>query len=124
MKTLFVLPASILFAVTAFSQPIDAGSTKSVDMTAERNRIQGERAHMEARVAQEEAACYARFAVTDCLREVRVRRREALTDLRRQDIVLKEIERKRKTREQMERISEKSSAQRFEEEAARRLDAR
>lgn len=124
MKKLFSALAVLLVSVTTFSQPTETGAAQSRGIEAERSRIQAERARDEALFEHEEAACYARFAVTDCLREVRVRRREALDDLRRQEVVLNDAERKRKGLEEMERIQEKSSAQRMEEEAISRREAR
>lgn len=128
MKKFFSFFALLLIVLSAFAQPTDtATGSKSqplLDIEAERSRIQAERAREEARYQTEEAACYAKFAVTDCIRHVRVHRREALDELRRQTLALNDAERKRKALEQIERIKEKSSAQRMEEEAARRLEAR
>ena len=70
---------------------------------AERARIERSRALEEARFAQEEPACYARFAVNDCLIAERARRREALADLRRQENVLNDAERRRKGAQQIMR---------------------
>jgi colicin import membrane protein len=119
MKKLFPF-LLLLVTYSAFSQPTEAGTGQSLDIEAEHSRIQTERARQATRYEQEEAACYARFAVTDCLRKVHVRRRESLADLRRQEILLNEAERKRKTLEQMKRLQEKSSVQRFEQEATKR----
>lgn len=128
MKKLFSFFALLLVVLSAFAQPTDTATGRKsqppLDIEAERRRIQAERAREEARYQTEEAACYAKFAVTDCIRHVRVYRREALDKLRRQALALNDAERKRKALEQIERIQEKSSAQRMEEEAARRLEAR
>lgn len=123
MKRLFSVLALLLLAVPTFAQLSDT-ATPSLDIEGELRRIQADRTRAEARFAGEDAACYARFAVTDCLREVRVRRREVLDDLRRQEVAINDAERKRKAQEQIERIEERSSAQRLEEEAASRLRAR
>ncbi len=122
MKKLFPVLALLLSTACAFSQPADTGTPQPLDIEGERTRIQAERAREEAHYGQAEAACYARFVVTDCLRDVRVHRREALAKLRRQELALNDAERKRKALEQMERIEEKSSVQRREE--ASRLKAR
>lgn len=123
MKKFGSMLALILITVSTFSQPTDTGTAQPLDIGPERGRIQAERAREEARYEQEETACYARFAVTDCLGKVRVHRREVLDDLRRQEVMLNDAERKRKALEQIERIQEKSSAQRVEEKAASRLQA-
>jgi colicin import membrane protein len=61
--------------------------------SATRARIQAERHHIETRSMAEEAACYQRFAVNDCLVDSRARRRTALQDLRRQEVSLNDAER-------------------------------
>lgn len=128
MRKLVSFFALLLIVAPAFSQPTDTGtgtgSPQPLDIEGERSRIQAERTREEALNVKEEVACYARFAVTNCLRQVRVHRREALDKLRRQELALNDAERKQKALEQMERIKENSSAQRLEEEAARRLEAR
>ncbi|WP_114969534.1 hypothetical protein [Rhodoferax ferrireducens] len=128
MKRLFLTLALFLITATAWSQPTDAGTgivpSAAVDSEGERSRIQAERAREAARYQSDEAACYARFAVSDCLRKARAQRREVLGKLRQQELALNDAERKRKTQEQLERIKEKSSAQQMEEEAARRREAR
>ena len=84
-----------------------------LDVPTERLRIQSERASAEQRFGQEEAACYSRFAVTDCVREVRARRRALLDDLRRQEFVLGDSERKQRALEQFQRLEEKASDQKL-----------
>ena len=105
-KFLFVL-ALLHFISPIHSQSVEIGTTLNIQ--TERLRIEAQRRDYELHYAQEEAACHARFAVTDCLQEVRVRRRESLDDLHRQDLLLKAVERQRRTLQQMERIKEKSS---------------
>jgi len=126
MKRLFYFFVLFLIVAPAFSQPTDtgAGPPQPLDIEGERSRIQAERTREESLNVKEEAACYAKFAVTNCLGQVRVRRREALDKLRRQEVALNDAERKQKALEQIERIKENSSAQRLEEEAVRRLEAR
>ena len=123
MKKLFSVLALLLLAVPTVAQLPDA-ATPSLDIEGELRRIQADRTREEARFAAEDVACYARFAVTDCLRDVRVRRREVLDDLRRQEVAINDAERKRKAQEQIERMDEKSSARQIEDEAASRLRAR
>lgn len=102
----------------------DAVSRQPIDSGAELGRLQAQRAREEARYEKEEAACYARFAVTDCLREVRARRRETLALLRQQEVALNDAQRRQKALEQLERIRDKTSSQRLEEDAIRRSQAR
>lgn len=127
MKKLFLMLAFSLHVITPFAQETagDASERPTLPGTAvERNRIQAERMREEARYQTEAAACYARFAVSDCLRGLRVHRREVLETLRRQEILLNDADRRQKGLEQIGRITEKSSEQQQEEAVTRRLDAR
>lgn len=90
---------------------------------AERARIQQERDALELSFQGEETACYQRFAVTDCMVKIRAVRREALADLRRQEISLNSTEAKRKAAEQIARLEQKSSQQAQADEAARVAEA-
>ena len=63
----------------------------------------------DANIEKQKAACYARFAVNDCLRKVRAHQREVLDVQRRKEIELKDAERKEKARQRQEQLKEKSS---------------
>lgn len=90
---------------------------------AERARIGLERSRLEAGFLAEDVACYQRFAVNSCLDEVNERRRAAMADLRRQEILLNEAERKRKGAEQMRKTEEKASVENQQADAERRAKA-
>lgn len=77
----------------------------------ERARIRAARASEQERSAELERACYARFAVNDCLIEVRRARRDVLADLRRQELSLNDAQRKRRAAEQLLRSDNKASGQ-------------
>ena len=111
----------ISFLLLAFSLAGTSAQTNPEDVT--RQQIQKARSAEEARFSDQERACYERFAVNDCLKQVRVKRRLALEDLRRQEIVLNDLERRKKAADQIELIQEKSSPQKLEEASASRLDA-
>jgi len=76
----------------------------ALDVAQERSRIAQARTLYEQRFTQAEQACYQRFAVFDCLHQARKERRLSLDELRRQDIVLNELERKRNASAALERI--------------------
>jgi len=86
-------------------------------------QIQKARSAEEAHFSDQERVCYERFAVNDCLKQVRVKRRSALENLRRQEVILNDLERRKKAADQLELIQEKSSPQKLEEANASRLDA-
>ncbi len=89
----------------------------------ERARIAGERARLEAGYAAENTQCYRKFQVTNCLEEVKVRRREAMADLRRQEISLNEQDRRAKAAEQLQKTEDKVSPAKQQAEADRRAAA-
>ncbi len=91
--------------------------------SAERTRINAERLRLESGFSAEDAACYKKFLVNNCLDEVKVRRREALADLRRQEVSLNAQDRHLKGAEQIRKTEEKSSPQRQQEAADRRGEA-
>ena len=90
---------------------------------AERVRISAERSRLEATFALEDTACYKRFLVNNCLDEVKVRRRDAMADLRRQEIVLNDEARKAKAAEQLQKTEVKSSPEKLQQEADKRAQA-
>lgn len=90
---------------------------------AERARIGVERSRLETGFLTEDVACYQKFAVNNCLDEINGRRRAAMADLRRREILLNEEERKRKGAEQIRKTGEKASAENQQVDAERRAKA-
>jgi hypothetical protein len=74
----------------------------------ERARIQQLRQEYEALDEQAQAACYQKFAVTDCLRAARANKRLVLDDLRHQEVILNDLERQHKAAEALQRIEKKT----------------
>ena len=83
----------------------------------ERSKIAAERARLEAGFQAEEAACKSRFAVNACLQEIRPRRNAAMADLRRQDLLINEAERKARGADQSQKTEDKSSLERQQQRA-------
>lgn len=86
-------------------------------------QIERERRRQEVIYAEQEADCYQRFAVNDCLREVRSRRRVVMEDLRRQDILVNNEQRKLKGVEELRRLEERRSEQALQEAQDQRAAA-
>lgn len=86
------------------------GVTKADHRTAERTRIQHERAALAARRQHDESDCYNRFAVEDCLRKVRTQVREVEGRLRTQEVELNDSERREKAADRLRAIEEKQNA--------------
>ena len=69
-------------------------SISDAQSQAEQMRINKERAVLETQYAAQETECYKRFAVNSCLGELRARKRLSMDALRRQEIVLNDVQRK------------------------------
>ena len=95
-----------LLAAQAASQGVRPTGPQATD-ALERTRIREARVAAQASFDAQEALCYQRFVVNDCLEEVRRTRRTLLADLRRQDLSLNEAQRKRRASEQLLRSDEK-----------------
>lgn len=122
MKIPLIALGSLVLFLAAQAQQV--APSVPLDSSAERVRIEADRAKAQTQFEKEEANCYQRFAVNDCLRAVKVRRRAVLEELRRQEIILNEDDRKKRAVEQLRRADEKASAQIQQEEADRRAAAR
>lgn len=101
----------------AASQPVDGP-----DLVSERARIKAERDRISAAKAQEERACQDRFAVNDCMNAAERRWRAPLADLRRQENAIRDVERRRRSAEQV-RQAEARAAQDQADAAQRREKA-
>jgi hypothetical protein len=111
MKRLLIALAICGTAAVALAQEEDP------QVKAERERITGERNQAEAVYRAEEKACYGQFAVTDCMKAAKAKRRVVLADLRRQEVSLNDTQRKRQAAEHMRQLEERSSARRQQERA-------
>lgn len=110
------LSLAALLAASAMAQaPVSSGedagkhphAAAAAQRKAEHERIRHEREALKAQQVKEEAACYQRFAVEDCLRAVRARGRDAEGRLRTQEIMLNDAERKEKAADRLKAIEEK-----------------
>lgn len=90
---------------------------------AERLRIANDRTLIEASSQRDDSACYQRFFVNNCLDAVRLKRGAELADLRRQEAVLDDQERKAKGAEQLKKTEDKESAEKQQAAADKRADA-
>ena len=83
-----------------------------LDVQAERTRIAQERRQELARQHDVEAGCYKKFAVQGCLNASRAQHRQVMDDLRRQEVLLNDQERRLRGAEQLRKIEEKTSTAR------------
>jgi hypothetical protein len=83
----------------------------AVAADAERDRIAGERAAANARLAEQERECESRFLVAPCLEEVRRAHRERTASLRQQQLQLDETRRREAAAARRKAIAERAEAQ-------------
>lgn len=113
MKNAWGIPGLVLLIVgPAMAQSAAFVSEEShravqAQRQVERDRIHQERQVMIAARKRDETACYRRFAVEDCLREVRAQARDAELQLRARELQLNDAERKDKAAERLRSIEEK-----------------
>jgi small-conductance mechanosensitive channel len=87
----------------------DAGTPQRI--AAERQQLQAQRNDVEQAHELRSRECWQRFAVNDCLREVRRSRRAALDPLRAWELELNAQERAWQTFQREERLRQKDDAQ-------------
>jgi len=105
------LPVLVAPAWAATGVEVDAASASTAaHRKVERDRIKMEREALMARRQQDEAVCFQRFAVEDCLRGVRAKARESHDRLRAQEIELNDAERREKAVERLRAIEDKQMA--------------
>ena len=90
---------------------------------AERSRIDQERASVETVFLESQAVCYQKFAVEGCQVKARGVRREALADLRRQEVTLNATQARLQGAAQLSRVDSKSSTQAESDRATQRAVA-
>lgn len=96
---------------------------QTVNIDAQRAAIGAERNRLESGFLSEDAACYEKFAVNSCLEKVNTRRRAVMADLKRQEIVLNDAQRKSKADQQIRKRQEKSSPENLQQDSQRRAQA-
>lgn len=116
------MKASVLMFL-ALAAPLSVLAQAQAVVDAQRARIDIERSQAEQQFAAQEVACYRKFAVNDCLLANRADRRERLADLRRQELVLNDAERKRRASERVRSLEDRNAARNDAQEAAERAES-
>jgi len=73
-----------------------------------RSLLEARKREQAAQFDAQEQACSKVFAVTDCIREVNVRRRGVVAALRKEENALNEVERRQRERERLQSLQEKA----------------
>lgn len=120
---IFIAPilAGLIFCGAANGQNTPQNGPMKAEV--ELARIRSQQAEIEATYAADERGCYQKFAVYDCIGQARVTRREALADLRRQELAINAAEAKRRGAEQLSKTEERATPQAMREAEQRLLEA-
>ncbi len=86
---------------------------------AEKARIAAERGQAEAVFREEQKACYGTFAVNDCTAAARAKRRQVLSDLKRQEVSLNDAMRRRQAAERVKSLDDRATEAAKREEEGR-----
>jgi colicin import membrane protein len=84
------------------------GLSATTSWADERARVEDQRRSLQAQFRADEQACQERFAVNDCVSEVKARRRQALAPLREQELTLDELDRRQRASERRAAIAGKA----------------
>jgi hypothetical protein len=110
MKFIFSLAFCLGLFGSAFAQAeLDVGQQ---ERNAERTRITAERQKIEAAFKANEAICFRKFFANACRENLLPPYRTALADLRRQEILINEVERQNSAADQLLKNEERLSLQR------------
>jgi colicin import membrane protein len=120
-KAAVILVALYAISTMATAQKMmeDMSDVRQVEFS-ERARLKTERSSAEQALAAQRKACYQRFIVTSCLNEARDVHREKTQDLKRQEIALNDVQRKRAAADRLTAIDQRNSPQAQSGEAQRR----
>jgi hypothetical protein len=100
---------------------VDGLRAQDLDFGAQRERIKAGRAAVEARFIDEQKACRAKFAVTDCMRDITRQRNATLADLRRQENEVNDAERRlREQRRQRDLVQRQAERERDDQQRRER----
>ncbi len=92
----------------------------------ERQRISSERAVLLTQQEQQRQDCYQKLAVSPCLNEVRDQHNGKMQDLKRQEVALSDVQRKRKAADRLRAVDDRHSPQALQnlaEQRGRALEA-
>lgn len=113
----------LCLALAGLAQAQALTDGQQIGLDERRASLSQERSRLEAGFSAEDAACHQRFAVNSCLEKVDVKRCAAMAQLRSQEILLNDEERKNRAEAQRRKTEEKSSAESLQQAARQRAVA-
>lgn len=112
------LVRSIWMAALLGAWTFNAAAQEGDATDLQRRAIDAQRRALLADLESKDVACLSRFLVNDCQSQVAAQRRKALAEFKRQEMELDEAQRRQRTAEQLQRLTDKQ-AERKEREAQR-----
>jgi colicin import membrane protein len=103
---------AILLQAVLLGSLVLALTPARADEAAERERIARERSEATARHDRQRRECEQRFAVTACVDEARAEHRQTMMQLRRQEALLDEAQRKQRAAQRLAEIEQKTRQER------------
>lgn len=112
---------TVLSSLSVWAQSsVGEVGAQAIDIGAERIRIQNERVRVDQTFTAQDRTCYDKFLVNRCLNEFQAQRREAMSDLKRQENAINDQERKDKAQQALLKIAERSSPEALQAAADKR----
>jgi colicin import membrane protein len=120
--TVFNIPNTLIFAIfiiafQAINTPAAAqiASENTVNSTesnfaSDLNKIKQEKLAIEAKSKEQEAACYKKFAVSSCLKDVKTEKLAALNEVKRRELELNNQQRSQKAKAVQEKQEKRESS--------------
>jgi colicin import membrane protein len=109
--------AIFLVAVNVYNTPAAAEivsggaiSTPDSTLTSEMAKIKQEKLAIEAKSKEQEAACYKKFAVSSCLKDVKTEKLAALNEVKRRELELNNQQRSQKAKAVQEKQEKRESS--------------
>ena len=78
-------------------------------VSAQQDRLDAQRSRVMQETDAAERVCNESFAVTDCTKKVQTRQRQQLAEIRREETVLHDLQRKQQAADQMHQTAEKQA---------------
>jgi hypothetical protein len=97
----------LAMGVCTYAWGQDEGGQDADPFAAEHQRIETIRSQKTLEFDAQEQACWSKFAVTGCRKEVGARRRQMLADLKRQEVEINAAQRKQKAAQQLQSNADK-----------------
>lgn len=123
-RALFHIAIAIIYialcAISMKARAKNASENVQLAEQTERQRISSERVALLTQLEQQRQTCYQKLAVNLCLNEVRDQHNEKMRDLKRQEVALSDVQRKRQASDRLRTVDDRHSPQALQNLAEQR----